>query len=1029
MKKITLFIAALAMSVMSYALNPFAYALSSSLSEDGATLTVKYSLNAAATAVNVVVLDGEEIVKTVDCSAKGLVAGAYTAEIATEGLPTGKNLTWKVEVKGTSVTAPTQEEKNYGFYCPHGLAIDTNPESDNFGRIIVAEGMHGNKGTKSYVSHNAAGVQQAGLYTFNPSFTTDSVLYTGGLDFTRIWGSNGYQPWRVKISEDGRIFVSSLDLNGVAVWEVSKDLKTWTPVIAGTQTEDGTITDADGNFLAGMNVSMDVKGSGENLTLLLYSCTTRATAFALSAYRLDEYALGTATTFTGTPKNIVTGGYAIVHTNAEFIYDGEGGYWFGASRSNSSGTPAKNLAHINAEGVEDYSTTDGALYGGDGVLVHNGMLFKGKARTSSTVGNFGVWTIGKDADGKVTLTEKWTVSANGIGRNLNEFAVDYAENLYVVGNSGEMIIAYALPYSGEVETPAAAKYAFEVKAAEPANTPLVCTDATVATEGQNITISADWGERPLTINLWQGGATQGFGTYAAADYDGYALNPWVQLTAVGAGVYTDNGDDTFTFTATMTDGKVTYDVKMSGSLAASAKIDMELECSNLKIVKNEMFYTFTGTSDMYSIELNLFATEYGEYKAQEIEGEMDYPIMGVVAGEACKGEGVYSYSEELGSDLLVAIVNVPTLQMTLKITMYGKTIVATDTIVVENMAKEIVGRGYLQNLILTGKDAKYGDVQFTIGQCDGSYGTYPAVYGTIDTLEVVGEGTWMNADSVDVLEAYLSTDDGKRVFKVTASTPAAPVVEPINIEVYDAVFTSEESSLSVTGVSEDNKKIALTIYDWIGYGEYDPYTVEGSIDDTIMVANLEESAVLYQEGNVATLEVVLNDMADNVYNVIVVGMAPAAPVADTITVVATNMVVSQNQWDDNLRLQAKDAEGTMIDIVLFEGKKTGHGDYNYPAGSMWPGIESARYGDIFLALNKEANFAKYYPLGDVEVFEGIFNDEDSGDVYIIKIATSELPTSIDNIKVNTNNSKVIENGKLFIINDNTKYNANGAVVK
>jgi hypothetical protein len=68
-------------------------------------------------------------------------------------------------------------------------------------------------------------------------------------------------------------------------------------------------------------------------------------------------------------------------------------------------------------------------------------------------------------------------------------------------------------------------------------------------------------------------------------------------------------------------------------------------------------------------------------------------------------------------------------------------------------------------------------------------------------------------------------------------------------------------------------------------------------------------------------------------------------------------------------------------------------------------------------------------LGDVEVFEGIFNDEDSGDVYIIKIATSELPTSIDNIKVNTNNSKVIENGKLFIINDNTKYNANGAVVK
>ena len=441
-------------------LNPFAFGLESKLSADKETLTVTYRLNNSnATSVNVVVYNGEEVVATV---AGTTTIGKNTVEVPTADLPGGVELTWGVEVNGTSVKVPTQEEKNYGFYCPHGLAIDTNPESENFGRILVAEAMHGNKGTKSYVSHNAEGLQQAGLYTFNPSFTTDSVVYTGGLDFTRKWAGNGYQPWRVKISEDGRIFVSSLDLNGVAVWEVSKDLQTWTPVIAGTQGENGNILDAEGNFVAGMNVSMDVKGSGEDLTLLLYSCTTNASAFALSAYRLDEYHLGTATTFTGTPKNIVTGGYAIVHTNAEFIYDGEGGYWFGASRSNTSGTPAKNLAHINAEGVEDYSSTESALYGGDGVLVHNGMLFKGKARTSGTVGNFGVWTIGKDADGKVTLTEKWTVAANGIGRNLNEFAVDYAENLYVVGNSGEMIIAYALPYSGKVTTPAASKYAFEL---------------------------------------------------------------------------------------------------------------------------------------------------------------------------------------------------------------------------------------------------------------------------------------------------------------------------------------------------------------------------------------------------------------------------------------------------------------------------------------------------------------------------------------------------------------------------------------
>ena len=436
-------------------LNPYAFGLESVLSDDKTTLTVTYRLNNSnATSVNVVVYNGEDIVASIPGTT---TIGKNTVEVATGNLPAGVELKWAVEVNGTSVEVPTQETKMYNLYCPHGLAIDTDPESENFGRILVAEAMQAVPAS-GYVTSGKG----AGLYVFNPSFTTDSVTYTGGNDFTRILASNGYQPWRVKISEDGRIFVSSLDLNGVVVWEVSKDLQTWTPVIAGTNdATDYNIYDADGNFVAGPNCSMDVIGKGEDLKLLLYSTNNKGIAFNQSGYRLDEYALGTATTWTGTPTNIINGGaYGLVHTNVEFIYDGEGGYWFGASRAGNAGQP--NLVHINAAGEQDYYTEDASLYGGDGVLVHNGMLFKGKARTSGTVGNFGVWTVGKDADGKVTLTEKWSVVADGIGRNLNEFAVDYAENLYVVGNSGEKIIAYALPYSGQVETPAAAKYAFQL---------------------------------------------------------------------------------------------------------------------------------------------------------------------------------------------------------------------------------------------------------------------------------------------------------------------------------------------------------------------------------------------------------------------------------------------------------------------------------------------------------------------------------------------------------------------------------------
>ena len=437
-------------------LNPYAFGLESVLSDDKTTLTVTYRLNNSnATSVNVLVYNGEDIVASIPGTT---TIGKNTVEVATGNLPAGVELKWAVEVNGTSVEAPTQETKMYNMYCPHGLAIDKDPESEYFGRILVADAMNIVKDKAGYLGSGIG----AGLHAFNPSFTTDSTVYTGGNDFTRILASNGYQPWRVKISEDGRIFVSSLDLNGVVVWEVSKDLQTWTPVIAGTNdATDHNIYDADGNFVAGLNCSMDVTGKGEDLKLLLYSTNNKGIAFNQSGYRLDEYALGTATTWTGLPKNILEGGkFGVVHTNVEFIYDGEGGYWFGGSRAGNAGQP--NLVHINAAGEQDYYTEDASLYGGDGVLVHNGMLFKGKARTSGTVGNFGVWTIGKDADGKVTLTEKWSVVADGIGRNLNEFAVDYAENLYVVGNSGEKIIAYALPYSGQVETPAAAKYAFQL---------------------------------------------------------------------------------------------------------------------------------------------------------------------------------------------------------------------------------------------------------------------------------------------------------------------------------------------------------------------------------------------------------------------------------------------------------------------------------------------------------------------------------------------------------------------------------------
>ena len=137
-------------------LNPYAFGLESVLSDDQETLTVTYRLNNSnATSVNVVVYNGEEVVATIPGTT---TIGVNTVNVATANLPGGVALTWGIEVNGTSVEAPTLEEKIYSFYHPSGLDIDNNPENPTFGMLLINEGMHSVKDIASgYVSSNFCG--------------------------------------------------------------------------------------------------------------------------------------------------------------------------------------------------------------------------------------------------------------------------------------------------------------------------------------------------------------------------------------------------------------------------------------------------------------------------------------------------------------------------------------------------------------------------------------------------------------------------------------------------------------------------------------------------------------------------------------------------------------------------------------------------------------------------------------------------------------------------------------------------------
>ena len=505
-------------------LNPYAYDVNAQLSQDQHRLTVSFKLNAPADVdmntqtnkgkgVQVYIInkaaatEQERRCDTIlvpradlvnNCS-PGKEVGEYEYTINTACLPRNVDLSLEIVVHGQIHTAPVQETTYQELYCPQGVAVDTDPTSPYFGRILVTEALHDIKNTdKTYISETADGAVMAGLYAFNPDLSPINGMgqaYNGGynLDGTideyyidndgnvvasTATGANkimrSHQPWHVKISEDGRIFVSALDprSDAIAVWELSQDLQTWTPIIQGESINANYDMLRNGKWFAGPNLSMDLVGSGDNLKLLLYSVNKQGWQYDATGYRLDEYAIGTTkTAFTGTPTPITAFSktqngniaYGVIHMHAKVIYDGEGGYWFASSRN--SGTE-RTLAHVNASGSSDYSTMDKAFHGGSGIKIHQSTyldpqygntaqkwLFKGVDNSGASNGIFKIYVVSKDSNGKPVLTERWTVTAAGLGRYVNDYAIDYAQNLYVVGNSGEKLLAFALPYSGVTTTP------------------------------------------------------------------------------------------------------------------------------------------------------------------------------------------------------------------------------------------------------------------------------------------------------------------------------------------------------------------------------------------------------------------------------------------------------------------------------------------------------------------------------------------------------------------------------------------------
>ena len=452
MKKLTLFLVAALFSMLSFAaLNPYAYGLSSTL--DGTTLTVNYSLNAPATGVSVVILNGAEEVKTVTCNDK-ISKGSHSVEISTIGLPTNKSLTWKVEVKGAAVTDVectndiSGTTTKYKFYRPQGVAVDNNPDSEFFGRIYIALPRGGYDHTK-------------GVVVFDP---VHNVLSNSGITATGVAlaDDDTYGMHRIAVNPtNGKVYYAKSE-SSTAIYELTPDE---TEILS----DGGTAK----NVISGMSAITNANSLCFDKNGAMYVLGNANYASATDTYTGKIYKIEN-----GTISEFTKEYYRWASKDNSIVSDDRGGFWVAQQRSNFDACDV--LAHINSNGVRDYrinKTTNNTLLPTKTSGSSTNASYRGQVAHYPIDSNNGILAFGGGgkvsifkvtyaADEVPTLTTWKTISLKSTSwkANIDGLAFDYAGNLIVMSATDERFGHYALPKDNNIcSTPCASKYAFELE--------------------------------------------------------------------------------------------------------------------------------------------------------------------------------------------------------------------------------------------------------------------------------------------------------------------------------------------------------------------------------------------------------------------------------------------------------------------------------------------------------------------------------------------------------------------------------------
>ena len=623
---------------------------------------VSYRLNAPASQVKVQLWADGEVVKEYDGTTiaqytdenKTAVNNLNTVTIPAADVPVDTKVSFRVAVTSDVVDTPTALSKEYSFWSPYGIAVNNNTDSESFGRIIVTESQTSLPASGYHASAANGGIG-IGLYAFdqmmNPiknsqgtyGFTAGMTMATG--NYPAESGGTGaiYDFKRLQYSDDGRLFVSRVNTGTSSLWELDPDNleNPATEIFKGTLGENGYMTTADGAFMAGPATAMAVTGSGNDLKVAIVACEG---GYVLSpgAHRVDVYNLGTAKEWTGAPSQELTdisGKYWINSSIVTALFDADDkGLMVGQYRA----TPTEKepaYVHVNlATGEEDYKDIT-TVAGGAGMAWNADKSLMAMATGKGVVG---IFTVTKDEDGVPSFNKLYEFNT-GCGTNTNAIAFDYANNIYVASNSGELFKSFSLPReSGEVVVSAPSKYDVTISSDEYPAELYIIGSVTGQQWNPADGVKMEKGEEGVyTAQITTATASDNIGIVSVLDAD------WETVNANRWGFAEDN--------ATVALGTAMPIVKGTGAICIGAvgTFDVTVDLKNMTIlVEGEPVVEYPET--LYIIgnvtEDVVFLPNVGKELVKDADANVYRAEDIQIYDNGESGYGYFAFVEQLGAD-------------------------------------------------------------------------------------------------------------------------------------------------------------------------------------------------------------------------------------------------------------------------------------------------------------------------------------------------------------------------------------------